>query len=68
MTEDSKKDRRTAGENGSCSNEGCGRPAASTYCEACELEWSLFHREARPGPKRDSGALARDDGAFATER
>jgi len=32
-----------------CSNPGCGRPAQDDrpLCDSCELEWSLFHREAR---------------------
>jgi hypothetical protein len=65
---DAKENGRAAGESGTCSNEGCGRLAAATYCEACELEWSLFHREARTRPKRDSGAVARGENAFAPER
>jgi hypothetical protein len=30
-----------------CANEGCGRPAERRFCDACALEWSLFHREER---------------------
>jgi hypothetical protein len=30
-----------------CLNEGCGRPAEGPICETCELEWGLYHREAR---------------------
>ena len=32
-----------------CGNAGCGRPAekGSLLCDSCNLEWSLFHREAR---------------------
>jgi hypothetical protein len=30
-----------------CANEGCGRPAVANLCEACALEWSLYHREER---------------------
>jgi hypothetical protein len=40
-----------------CSNEGCGRPAVANLCEACSLEWSLYHREervARPPSKAGS--------------
>jgi hypothetical protein len=37
-----------------CANEGCGRPSEGRYCDACALEWSLFHREER-GPVRPAG-------------
>jgi hypothetical protein len=30
-----------------CANEGCGRPAVANLCEACCLEWLLYHREER---------------------
>ncbi|HTO87822.1 MAG TPA: hypothetical protein VMR54_09890 [Thermoanaerobaculia bacterium] len=30
-----------------CANEGCDRPAVANLCEACSLEWSLYHREER---------------------
>jgi hypothetical protein len=32
---------------GVCANEGCGRPATGELCDACALEWALFHREER---------------------
>jgi hypothetical protein len=34
-----------------CANEGCGKTSEGRYCDACALEWSLFHREER-GPVR----------------
>ena len=37
----------SAGVDGICANPGCERPAAEELCEACALEWSLFHRESR---------------------
>jgi hypothetical protein len=32
-----------------CLNESCPRPAQpnDAFCEACSVEWSLFHREER---------------------
>ncbi len=32
-----------------CTNEGCGRPAPpeDRFCDACGIEWALFHRETR---------------------
>ena len=32
-----------------CANEGCPRVAegGSRLCASCDLEWSLFHRDAR---------------------
>jgi hypothetical protein len=49
---------------GTCANEGCGRPADGVYCDACALDWSLFHREERAdgpslgadGPRREGPA------------
>ena len=42
------KDTRAPGEpRNVCANEGCGRPAERRFCDACALEWSLFHREER---------------------
>ena len=34
-----------------CANEGCERPAEARLCSTCALEWSLFHRDERPGPQ-----------------
>jgi hypothetical protein len=65
---DPRENGRPAGERGSCAHEGYGRRAAGTFCETCELEWFLLHREARPGPKRDSGAGERGDGGSAARR
>ena len=39
-----------------CANEGCGRPAERRFCDACALEWSLFHREERVREERDGRA------------
>lgn len=38
-----------------CANEGCPRIAeeGSRFCASCDLEWSLFHRDAR---QREVGA------------
>ncbi len=48
------EDRRESGGKKACANEGCGRSAEETYCDACALEWSLFHREERRrGPRPD---------------
>jgi hypothetical protein len=33
-----------------CANEECPRPAESgeDFCETCDLEWNLLHRDKRP--------------------
>jgi hypothetical protein len=49
-----------------CSNPGCGRPAQddSSLCGSCDLEWSLFHREARAQGDARPGVPAPSDGAL----
>lgn len=45
---------------GVCANEGCGKPAEDRFCDACGLEWSLFHRDSR-GDLRNSEAASPPD-------
>ncbi len=35
--------------NRTCANLGCGRPASpdGDYCDACDLEWTLYRRDLR---------------------
>jgi hypothetical protein len=49
---------------GKCANEGCGRPAEGLYCDACALEYSLFHREQR----RPAARIRATDGEFGVRR
>lgn len=54
MTSEKRDGREDRTGPGVCANEGCERPAEGLYCDACALEWSLFHREEREsGPARE---------------
>lgn len=40
-----------------CANPSCGRTPApgSRFCDNCELEWALYHRELRGSDHEEEG-------------